>query len=212
MASPRPSHCPGPPRLCGFDSPGQPGAGGPRAHASGGAEAEPLSQTRQHAHAALPGPPLARNERAMRLRHVPLIGGPGAWSPGAAMGRPVGAQLAPAPPAARRPAGRGPAGHGGGHRAGMAGGRQHRRGWPWRQWLVRRSCLVTQGPERRVYQSAKQWRLLAALTSGRAERRGLRVLRPAGTGPRQRHSDTQPQESQDDELLVKEGWNHGRTP
>ena len=75
-----------------------------------------------------------------------------------------------------------------------------------------RRVLVTQGTERLVRQAAKRLRLLAACASGRAGDSGPRCLRPAGAWPHQSQHDKEPQESQDQELIVKEGWNHGIAP
>src|SRR5262249_30507536 len=91
-------------------------------------------------------------------------------------------------------------------------GRGQRIGSYRRRWRGRRRLLGTQGTERLARQAAKRLRLLVAWTSGRARRSGPQFLRPTGAWPYQRQHDKQPQESQDDELIIKEVWNHGSTP
>jgi hypothetical protein len=63
-----------------------------------------------------------------------------------------------------------------------------------------------------VRQAGKRLRLLATFASRRDGRGRPRFLRPGGAWPRQRQHDTQPQESQDQALIVQEVWNHGSAP
>jgi hypothetical protein len=70
----------------------------------------------------------------------------------------------------------------------------------------------TQDTERFGRQTTKQLKLLVTCAADRAGRSGPRFLRSTGAWPPQRQQDEQSQESQDDELSVKEMWNHGSTP
>jgi hypothetical protein len=148
----------------------------------------------------------------MRLQEVPWAGGAVARTPRATAGRARGAQMAPSHPAAGGTGGMGANVPRGGESPGTSVGRGPRLGGHWRRRQGRPSRLLTGRTVGLVRQADKRLRLLAAWASRRGGRGGPRGLSPAGAWPGQSQHDTQPQESQDQERIVKERWNQGRAP
>src|SRR5215470_985888 len=181
-------------------------------HSRGAADAQALSEAADDVHDEVDRDALAMEQGAVMLGKVPFAGRTVELTPLTPAGMAVGAQVAQPQPAAvvtvrmRTKVPRGVDG------PGASVGRGQRLGSYRRRWRGLRRVLVTQDTERLARQAAQRVRLLAAWASGRAERSGPWFLRPTGAWPRQRQHDKQPQESHDDELRVKEVWNHCSTP
>src|SRR5215813_13250403 len=101
---------------------------------------------------------------------------------------------------------------GGVHRAGTAVGWGHRLGWHWRWRLGMCGFVRTQGTRGLVRQARKRFGVGGALAARRAGLGWLCLGRHVAAGPGEVQHDTQPQESQDHELIVKLMWNHGKKP
>src|SRR5262249_16178088 len=176
------------------------------------ADAQALSEAADDVHDEVDRDALAMEQGAVMLWKGAFAGRTVALPPLPPAGMAVGAQVAQPQPAAvstgrmRTQVPRGVDG------PGASVGRGQRLGSYRRRWRGLRRVLVTQGTERLARQAAKRLRLLVAWTSGRAKRSGPQFLRPTGAWPYQRQHDKQPQESHDDELIIKEVWKQGHNP
>src|SRR5215510_1564777 len=181
-------------------------------HPRGAADAQALSEAADDVHDEVDRDALAMEQGAVMLGKVPFAGRTVELTPLPPAGMAIGAQVAQPQPAAVVTVDMGAKVHRGVDRTGTAVGRGHRIGWHWRREQRMQSLLLTSRTGGLVRQADKWFRLLAAYASRRDGRSGLRCLSSAGAWPYQRQHDKQPQESQDDELIIKEVWNHGSTP
>jgi hypothetical protein len=138
----------------------------------------------------------------MRLQEVACSGGAVELTPRATAGMAIGAQIAQSQPASVVTVGMGAKVHRGVDSTGTSVGRGHRIGWHRRRGQRMHSLLLTGRTGGLVRQADKRFRLLAACASRRDGRGGPRCLSPAGAWPCQRQHNKQPQESQDQELIV----------
>src|SRR5215813_5164064 len=93
-----------------------------------------------------------------------------------------------------------------------SGGRWHQCGWHGRERFGMRGRLCTGGPIRLVGETGKRLGLFGVFTRWLCGRGGPLRHRNTLVGPSVVQYDKQPQESQDQELIVKEVWNQGSTP
>jgi hypothetical protein len=75
-----------------------------------------------------------------------------------------------------------------------------------------RRLVLTQGAVGLMGEACKWLRLLGALTPRHDGLGGRSLCCRASAGPGSVQHDTQPQESQNQELIVNEVWNHGSVP
>ena len=98
------------------------------------------------------------------------------------------------------------------NRTGAAVGRRYRSGPHRGLWRGVRCFLRAQGTMGLVGETRKRLGLLGALPSRPDGLRGRSLCRSTSAGPGSVQHDTQPQESQDRQLVVKKVRKHGTTP
>jgi hypothetical protein len=133
-------------------------------------------------------------------------------SPGATTGMAIGAEVSQAQPAAIVTGGMRAEMPRGVNRTGAAVGRRSRSGPHRGLWRGVRRFLRAQGTMGLVGETRKRLGLLGALTSRPDGLGGRSLCRSTSAGLGSVQHDTQPQESQDRQLVEKKVWNHGTTP
>src|SRR5262249_1963738 len=195
-----------------LQQPGQHGVGIDRKHPSHGADAQAFRQGPHGPHQQVGRDALAMARRAVRLQKIPLTGTAVQLAPGSPAGMPVGTDIAPVHPAPIVTGGMGAEMLRGVHlaRASPARGDPWRGGWWWGLWGL--GHLLTGRTVRLVDEARKGLGVGGARAARRDGLGWLGLGRHAAAGPGEVQHDTQPQESQDHELIVKLMWNHGKKP
>jgi hypothetical protein len=155
----------GPQVLGRFHQPVQHGIGVDLEHPRGGANAQALSQARQHTHDQLHGYTFAMKNRAMGLQKVACAGGALELAPGSTAGMAVGTQVPQPQPAAITTAPMGTEVHGGIHRAGASMARGPRLGWRRRRSRRMGRFMRTPGAMGPLDQSCKRLGVMGSLAA-----------------------------------------------
>lgn len=149
--------------------------------------------------------------RAVVLRERPLAGGTLEVAPGAAIGMPIRAQIAPPAPAAIPAARVGTEGLRGVHHARTAGSWGHRLGGHRRRRLGRRGVSRTEDARGLSGQARTRFGCSGALALGR--RRGRERLAPdSGVRSQPAEQEEEPHQSNEPKCVENEGWYHGNAP
>src|SRR5262249_30822266 len=198
-----------------FDQPVQHRIGIDLKNPRGGTDAQPLGQACQHAHNELHRHRFAMKDGAMMLGKVAVAGGTVELTPWTTTRMAVGSEIPPPYPASIVTGGLGAEMPGGIDLTRPPVGRGHRsRSHRWR-WRGMRGLVFTQRTRGLLGQAYKRCGLLGAFTP-RLDGRLRRARPPRGHGtwgrPGQMEQDTEPEQSEERELIEKQRRNHGIAP